>query len=131
MFGGLTMAVPAAQPGTSRSPGQRPPESDFVVRIQKPFPPLVRSLFAVILAMIAGGLVIFFTQGGSFSAVVNGYQTLFTGAFGTGQNISYTLVNVTQLALCGLSVAIAFRAGLFNIGAEGQLAVGAMTAAII
>ncbi len=81
--------------------------------------------------MIAGGLVIFFTQGGSFSAVVNGYQTLFTGAFGTGQNISYTLVNVTQLALCGLSVAIAFRAGLFNIGAEGQLAVGAMTAAII
>jgi simple sugar transport system permease protein len=66
-----------------------------------------------------------------FNNALFAYQTLFTGAFGNGQNLSFTLVNVTPLILTGLSVAIAFRAGLFNIGAAGQLAVGGMTAGII
>jgi simple sugar transport system permease protein len=96
---------------------------------------LARPLFAVILAMIAGIIVIMFTSPGSFgdrfSAAITAYQSLYMGSFGSLQSLSYTLVKVGPLILTGLSVAIAFRAGLFNIGAEGQLAMGAMTAGII
>jgi len=87
------------------------------------------------LAIIAGGIVIMITSPGALSdrlaAVIAGYSSLFQGSFGSLQSISFTLVGVTSLILTGISVAIAFRAGLFNIGAEGQLAMGAMVAAII
>jgi simple sugar transport system permease protein len=82
--------------------------------------------------MVAGGIVIFITTPGDrLGTVISAYQALFTGSFGDPYSLSYTLVKVGPLILTGLSVAIAYRAGLFNIGAEGQLAVGAMTAGII
>jgi general nucleoside transport system permease protein len=52
-------------------------------------------------------------------------------AFGSTDNIGMTLFYATPLIFTGLSVAIAFHAGLFNIGAEGQLTVGALAAAAI
>src|SRR5690349_5626050 len=80
-----------------------------------------RPLFAVILAMIAGAIVIMITwsnpQVDPFTGAVKAYSALFSGSFGSLLSISYTLVGVTPLILAGLSVAIAFRAGLFNIGA--------------
>jgi general nucleoside transport system permease protein len=45
--------------------------------------------------------------------------------------ISETILSSTPLVLTGLAVALAFRAGLFNIGAEGQLQVGAITAVLV
>jgi simple sugar transport system permease protein len=55
---------------------------------------------------------------------------LFSGAFGSWYAFgSGTLVRATPLLLTGLAVAIAFRAGVFNIGAEGQFVVGAAAAA--
>jgi simple sugar transport system permease protein len=51
------------------------------------------------------------------------------GAFGSGYDIGMTLFYSTPLIFTGLSVAIAFHAGLFNIGAEGQLTLGALAAA--
>ncbi|HEY8655225.1 MAG TPA: ABC transporter permease [Candidatus Limnocylindria bacterium] len=56
------------------------------------------------------------------------YGALFVGAFGTPYDITETIVAAIPLTLTGLSVAIAFRTGLFNIGAEGQLLVGALSA---
>ena len=61
---------------------------------------------------------------------------LWSGAFGDAQSghlysISETLVDTTPLLLTGLSVIIAWRTGLFSIGAEGQLLVGALAATII
>lgn len=57
---------------------------------------------------------------------------LLRGSVGTGYAItSATLVRATPLILTGLSVAIAFRAGVFNIGAEGQLLTGAAAAAAV
>lgn len=50
-------------------------------------------------------------------------------AFGTGYDLGLTMFYATPLILCGLSVALAFHAGLFNIGAEGQLTLGALAAA--
>jgi len=96
---------------------------------------LGRPLFAVLLALIAGSIIIMITSPGSladrFMSVIAAYQNLYAGSFGNLQSTSYTLVNVTSLIFAGLSVAIAFRAGLFNIGAAGQLTVGAVTAGII
>ena len=45
---------------------------------------------------------------------------LFEGAFGSGQNIAFTLYYATNFIFTGLAVAVAFHCGLFNIGGEGQ-----------
>jgi ABC-type uncharacterized transport system permease subunit len=52
-------------------------------------------------------------------------------AFGSTDNLGMTLFYATPLIFTGLSVAVAFHAGLFNIGAEGQLTMGALAAATI
>lgn len=119
------MAVPTIQRSTF----------DRLLWLRKLGASVGRPVFAVILAMIAGGIVIMITSPGSpgtrFTTALAAYQTLFAGSFGGAQSISYTLVYVTPLILTSLSVAIAFRTGMFNIGAEGQLAVGAMAAGIV
>jgi ABC-type uncharacterized transport system permease subunit len=56
------------------------------------------------------------------------YRALFEGGFGSRFAWSETLTRATPLILTGLSVAVAFRARLFNIGAEGQLYAGALAA---
>lgn len=56
---------------------------------------------------------------------------LIKSAIGSRYDLGMTLFYATPLALTGTAVAVAFRAGLFNIGAEGQLQVGAMAAASV
>ncbi len=118
------MAVPIASSGTK-----------LATQMRKLGQAMGRPIFAVVLAMVAGGIVIMITQPGSlgdrFNEAIAAYQALFTGAFGNPQNFSFTLTAVTPLILTGLSVALSFRGGLFNIGAAGQLAMGAMTAGVI
>jgi simple sugar transport system permease protein len=58
------------------------------------------------------------------------YLLLLKGALGSGAQVSVTLQMATPYLLCGLALAFAFRAGLLNIGAEGQLFAGAMVAAL-
>ncbi len=84
---------------------------------------------AVPLASVAFALLL----GGAFVALsgndpLKAYGALFRGAFGTPYDLTETVISAIPLALAGLSVAIAFRTGLFNIGAEGQLLVGALAA---
>jgi general nucleoside transport system permease protein len=126
------MAVPTVQ---QSGPEQRTPAANLPLRLRKLGASIGRPVFAVVLAMVAGIIVIMITSPGSlgdrFTEAISAYQALFSGSFGSLQSLSYTLVNVTPLIFAGLSVAIAFRAGLFNIGAEGQLAVGALTACAI
>jgi general nucleoside transport system permease protein len=59
---------------------------------------------------------------------VVGFGALFDGAFGTRSELAETLVQTTSLLFPALGIAIAFRAGLFNIGAEGQLILGGFAA---
>lgn len=59
------------------------------------------------------------------------FAKLFTGSFGSWIALSGTLEKTTPLLLAGLAVYIALRAGLFNIGAEGQLLVGGVAAAYV
>ena len=59
------------------------------------------------------------------------FKILAKGAFGSGYDFGMTLFYATPLIFTGLSVAVAFHAGLFNIGAEGQLILGALAAAAV
>ena len=59
------------------------------------------------------------------------YALLFQGGFGSVFALSETLTRAIPLMLTGLAAAVAFRARLFNIGAEGQLYVGALAAVVV
>lgn len=58
-------------------------------------------------------------------------SALVRGSVGSGYALSSTVVRAIPLALAGLAVAVAFRAGLLNIGAEGQLLIGACVATAV
>jgi len=80
---------------------------------------------AIFTALVIGGIIIWLAGGNPIQA----YVGLFQGAFGSPKAISETAVWATPYILAGLAVALAFKGGLFNIGAEGQLALGAVAAA--
>ena len=66
--------------------------------------------------------------GAAFSTVMSAYRYLFEGSFWGLRSISNTITGTTPLLLSGLAVSVAFKAGLFNIGATGQMLAGGMTA---
>ncbi|MFA5872911.1 MAG: ABC transporter permease [Anaerolineales bacterium] len=84
-------------------------------------------VLAVFTAMVVGGIIIAMVGGNPFDA----YLGLFQGAFGSAKAWSETAVWATPYIFAGLAVAVAFKGGLFNIGAEGQLALGAVFSAWI
>jgi len=82
---------------------------------------------AILTAVVVGGLIIKFVGGDPFLA----YKGLIQGSLGSQKALSETAVWATPYIFAGLAVAIGFKGGLFNIGAEGQLAVGAVFSALI
>ena len=88
---------------------------------------LLVPLLAVVTAVVVGGIVIAAVGGNPFFA----YIGLIQGAFGSAKALSETAVWATPYIFAGLAVSVAFKGGLFNIGAEGQLALGAVTAALV
>lgn len=98
-------------------------------------------ILAILTAMILGGLIIMLTSGDFarlFSGtpvgdlkVVQAYIGLIKGAFGSPQALATTLIKTTPYIFAGLAVALAFKCGLFNIGAEGQIALGALCSAFV
>jgi len=94
-------------------------------------------VLSILLALVVGGVVILVSQllepNGSLNPIrpFEAYRSLFLGAFGNVDNVVETLVQTTPLVLAGLAVAIGFRAGLFNIGAQGQFTLGALGAVIV
>ena len=93
---------------------------NFAVRGDRAAGWIVAATLIVILLGTAGMLA------ATGASVGRAMTALFTGAFGSWYAFgSGTLVRATPLVLTGLAVAIAFRAGVFNIGAEGQFLLGA------
>jgi ABC-type uncharacterized transport system permease subunit len=94
---------------------------------------LLVPLLAVFTAFVISGLVIWVTTGDILKVIGadGAFVGLWQGALGSPQNIAATLVTSTPYIFAGLGVALAFKCGLFNIGAEGQLAVGAVSAAFV
>ncbi len=87
-------------------------------------------ILAVLMALILGAITMIAT-GVSFSAIGKSYIALFDGSLGSLSAFSETLTAAAPLTLAGLGIALAFRAGLFNIGAEGQLILGGMAAVVV
>lgn len=79
---------------------------------------------ALVMALILCGFLFLAVGVSPFAA----FQSLLQGAFGTWRAATETLVKATPLIFTGLATAIAFRARLWNIGAEGQVFAGAMFA---
>jgi simple sugar transport system permease protein len=82
---------------------------------------------AVLLAALIGAVILLVSGANPFAS----YAALLKGAFGNMTALGRTLEKVTPLIFSGIAVAFAFKAGLFNIGAQGQLLFGAITAAAI
>jgi simple sugar transport system permease protein len=89
--------------------------------------PLVSPLLAVLCACALAGVLIVLI-GESPRQVL---QVVWEGVLRTPDGVASILFNATALIFTGLSVAFAFRAGLFNIGAEGQLIIGAFTTTVV
>ncbi len=89
--------------------------------------PLLVPLFAVFTALVIGAVIIELTGKSWLLA----YGGLWDGALGSPQAIANTIVRSTPFIITGLAVALGFKAGLFNIGAEGQLYAGALLAVLI
>jgi simple sugar transport system permease protein len=87
-------------------------------------------LLAVFTALVISGLIIWFATG-DLTKVFEAYRGLWEGAFGTPRRIADTLMTATPYIFAGLAVALAFKCGLFNIGVEGQLALGALATAFV
>lgn len=84
-------------------------------------------LIAIAIALLIGALLIVLTGKNPLYA----YQSLLRGSFGSLRKFAETIVQSTPLIFAGLAVAFGFTCGIFNIGVEGQLIVGAFTAAIV
>ena len=83
-------------------------------------------LVNVTAAFLVSGLVVLFIGENPIEAV----RLLIWGAFGFGEGIGFTLFYATNFIFTGLAVAVAFHAGLFNIGGEGQAYVGGLGVAL-
>jgi ABC-type uncharacterized transport system permease subunit len=81
--------------------------------------------FAIILAFAVGAVIIAV----SGDSPINAYSAMFHGAFGGISRTASTLAKATPLIMTGLSVAVAFNAGIWNIGSEGQFFLGGFAAA--
>jgi ABC-type uncharacterized transport system permease subunit len=87
----------------------------------------VTPIVAVVLGLILGAILMVTVGANPFTA----YAAMLEGAFGGLDEIGRVLEKATPLVLGGLAVAFAFKAGLFNIGGQGQLLLGASFAAWI
>lgn len=107
---------------------------------------LLLPTLALLTALIIGAAIIAFSNadnlqllftdtgtalGNMASEVWLSYRALFRGAVGSVNAISETLFAATPLLLAGLGIALGFRAGLFNIGAQGQMLIGAIAATYV
>ena len=88
---------------------------------------LLVPLLSVITAFLVAGLVVALIGVSPWEAT----KTLITGSLGSTEALGFTLYYTTDFIFTGLAVALAFQAGLFNIGAEGQATLGGLGAALV
>ena len=85
--------------------------------------PVIAAAIAILLAAIPLAL--------ADAPIIKAYGLMISGAFGSVFSISEMLTRATPLILTGLAAAIAFRAKLWNIGAEGHFLMGALWASVV
>jgi ABC-type uncharacterized transport system permease subunit len=112
----------------------RPPWSAASRAIRGVWAVVALPLISIALALVVGAIVILASQllladrKFDLSLPATAYLALLQGSFGSSGAILNTLVSSTPLVLGGLAVGLGFKAGLFNIGAQGQFLMGALGA---
>jgi len=104
-------------PATQPTPQKSLPWKNLLFGVALP-------LAAMLVAFLLGAIVLLALQVNPFTA----YASLFGGVFGSVSGFTQSLVKATPLLLVGLGICIAFRASMINIGAEGQIILGALGA---
>lgn len=89
--------------------------------------PLTGILLSILLGFIVGAVVLGIAGYNPFEA----YAAMFSGIFSKPKYLAQVVIRSTPLILTGLSVAFAFKTGMFNIGAEGQVIIGMVAAVIV
>jgi simple sugar transport system permease protein len=119
-----------APPGDG-APDQGPGDGAALRLLRSVGDALLVPVLALLSALVVGAIVILVAnpKEASWSLVYDSYHALFDSSLGSSRALGRTLNEATPLALAGLSVALAFRAGLFNIGGAGQIVIGATCAA--
>lgn len=124
----------AAQSASTEQP-DTPEVTNFTHRLRAAGRALGLPLGSVLFAFFVGAIVVTATGGNPFQAyqdlLCGGLGLLCTGNVNPAYQISETVLFMTPLILSGLAVAVAFRSGLFNIGGEGQLIIGAIVATVL
>jgi len=105
-------------------------------RLSRAWGILALPLISIILSIIVGSLVIIASEwlvAGELKPglALDAYSALVSGSVGSFRAIVNTLTNSMPLMLGGLAVGLAFKAGLFNIGAQGQFLMGALGSVIV
>lgn len=85
------------------------------------------SLLSILLGLLVGAIVLVI----SGNSPIEAYGAMIEGIFGKPKYIAWTIIKATPYILTGLSIAFAFKTGLFNIGAEGQFIIGALVATLV
>jgi ABC-type uncharacterized transport system permease subunit len=108
-------------------PGKTTPFKSNTGEILASLANLGTPVLAIFTALIVASGVILLAG----SNPIQAYLALLAGAFGGIDSLTVTIIKTTPLLITGLGVAVAFRGGLFNIGVEGQLFIGSITAVIV
>jgi len=82
---------------------------------------------AILIALVVGDLLVLSVG----QAPASVYRLLLEGTWGNAYGLGQVLYRATTLMFTGMSVALAFKGGMFNIGAEGQLAAGGFAAGLV
>jgi ABC-type uncharacterized transport system permease subunit len=108
-------------PRSPAAPGALLPRVDLV----EPALRLGQALIPVAAGLIVGAIVLAATGWDPLSV----YRLLLREAFGSGERFQATLAAATPLLFAGLATAVAFRAGVFNVGVEGSFVLGGLAGA--
>jgi len=103
------------------------PEKSFMLTTRRFITPLLTVLIVVVLALMIGAIAVLIAGKSPFLAI----QELIQGAVGTRNNLAATVTRSIPIIITGIGAAVAFKAGQFNLGLEGQMVIGALVAAIV
>ena len=81
-----------------------------------------------VVAALAVGAIMLLALGAN---PLDGYRAMFSGAVGGTDNVADTAIKAMPLLLVGVGICVAFRAGVINIGGEGQIIAGAIVATLV
>ncbi|MGN0064348.1 MAG: ABC transporter permease [Nocardioides sp.] len=141
----MSTPTPAPEKEAAPPPPPEPPAKSGRTWV----PTLVETIVSIVAALVIGALLIalsdqdtlesasyLFSYPGDFfsnawHAISSSYSSLVRGSIGSWERISTTLERSAPMICAGLGVSLAFRAGLFNIGATGQMTLGFLCAGYV